>query len=61
MEALDIFYPERMADRILGERYVSVIQEQFDQDEARKINKKLAKNQFIYFLSQIHQVKKMGI
>ncbi len=66
MEALDIFYPERMADRILGMGdVVSLVeraQEQFDQDEARKINKKLAKNQFGFddFLSQIHQVKKMG-
>ena len=66
MEALDIFYPERMADRILGMGdVVSLVeraQEQFDQDEARKINKKIAKNQFGFddFLSQIHQVKKMG-
>ena len=66
MEALDIFYPERMADRILGMGdVVSLVeraQEQFDQDEARKINKKIAKNQFGFddFLSQIQQVKKMG-
>ena len=66
MEALDIFYPERMADRILGMGdVVSLVeraQEQFDQEEARKINKKIAKNQFGFddFLSQIHQVKKMG-
>ena len=66
MEALDIFYPERMADRILGMGdVVSLVeraQEQFDQDEARKISKKIAKNQFSFddFLSQIHQVKKMG-
>ena len=66
MEALDIFYPERMADRILGMGdVVSLVeraQEQFDQDEARKISKKIAKNQFSFddFLSQIQQVKKMG-
>ena len=66
MEALDIFYPERMADRILGMGdVVSLVeraQEQFDEDEARKINKKIAKNQFGFddFLSQIQQVKKMG-
>ena len=66
MEALDIFYPERMADRILGMGdVVSLVeraQEQFDQDEARKISKKIAKNQFGFddFLSQIQQVKKMG-
>ncbi|MFL2587710.1 MAG: signal recognition particle protein [Flavobacteriaceae bacterium] len=66
MEALDIFYPERMADRILGMGdVVSLVeraQEQFDQDQARKINKKIAKNQFGFddFLSQIQQVKKMG-
>ena len=66
MEALDIFYPERMADRILGMGdVVSLVeraQEQFDQDQARKIKKKIAKNQFGFddFLSQIQQVKKMG-
>ena len=66
MEALDIFYPDRMADRILGMGdVVSLVeraQEQFDQEEARKINKKIAKNQFGFddFLSQIQQVKKMG-
>ena len=66
MEALDIFYPERMADRILGMGdVVSLVeraQEQFDQNEARKINKKIAKNQFGFddFLVQIQQVKKMG-
>ena len=66
MEALDVFYPERMADRILGMGdVVSLVeraQEQFDEDQARKINKKIAKNQFGYddFLSQIQQVKKMG-
>ena len=66
MEALDVFYPERMADRILGMGdVVSLVeraQEQFYQEEARRINKKIAKNQFGYddFLSQIQQVKKMG-
>ena len=66
MEALGIFYPDRMADRILGMGdVVSLVeraQEQFDQEEARKINKKIAKNQFGFddFLSQIQQVKKMG-
>ena len=66
MEALDVFYPDRMADRILGMGdVVSLVeraQEQFDQEEARKINKKIAKNQFGFddFLSQIQQVKKMG-
>jgi signal recognition particle subunit SRP54 len=66
MEALDVFYPERMADRILGMGdVVSLVeraQEQFDEEQARKINKKIAKNQFGFddFLSQIQQVKKMG-
>ena len=66
MEAMGIFYPDRMADRILGMGdVVSLVeraQEQFDQEEARKINKKIAKNQFGFddFLSQIQQVKKMG-
>ena len=66
MEALDVFYPERMADRILGMGdVVSLVeraQEQFDLEQARKISKKIAKNQFGFddFLSQIEQVKKMG-
>ena len=66
MEALDVFYPERMADRILGMGdVVSLVeraQEQFDQEQARKISKKIAKNQFGFddFLNQIQQVKKMG-
>ena len=66
MEALDVFYPERMADRILGMGdVVSLVeraQDQFDQEEARKISKKIAKNQFGFddFLTQIQQVKKMG-
>lgn len=66
MEALDVFHPDRMADRILGMGdVVSLVeraQEQFDTEQARKINKKIAKNQFGFddFLSQIQQVKKMG-
>ncbi|WP_128332065.1 signal recognition particle protein [Apibacter sp. HY039] len=66
MEALDLFYPERMADRILGMGdVVSLVeraQEQFDEEEARKLQKKIAKNQFGFddFLSQIKQIKKMG-
>ena len=66
MEAIDVFYPARMADRILGMGdVVSLVeraQEQFDQEEARKIQKKIAKNQFGFddFLSQIQQIKKMG-
>ena len=66
MEALDVFYLDRMADRILGMGdVVSLVeraQEQFDQEQARKINKKIAKNQFGFddFLSQIQQIKKMG-
>ncbi|MCG8412094.1 MAG: signal recognition particle protein [Bacteroidales bacterium] len=66
MEALDVFFPERMADRILGMgdivSLVEKAQEQFDQEEARKLSKKIAKNQFDFddFLSQIGQIKKMG-
>ncbi|MFT4849645.1 MAG: signal recognition particle subunit SRP54 [Sediminicola sp.] len=66
MDAIDIFYPSRMADRILGMGdVVSLVeraQEQFDEEEARKIQKKIAKNQFGFddFLKQIQQVKKMG-
>ena len=66
MEAIDIFYPDRMADRILGMGdVVSLVeraQEQFDEDKAKIISKKIAKNQFGFddFLSQIQQVKKMG-
>mgnify|MGYP001370926560 FL=1 len=66
MDALDVFYPERMADRILGMGdVVSLVeraQEQFDIEQARKINKKIAKNRFGFddFLTQIQQVKKMG-
>lgn len=66
MEALDTFYPSRMADRILGMGdIVSLVeraQEQYDEEEAKRIQKKIAKNQFDFndFLSQIHQIKKMG-
>ncbi len=66
MEALDVFHPNRMADRILGMGdVVSLVeraQEQYDVEEARKLQKKIAKNQFNFndFLSQIGQVKKMG-
>lgn len=66
LDALDIFYPERMADRILGMGdIVSLVeraQEQFDVEESRKLQKKIAKNQFNFndFLSQIQQIKKMG-
>lgn len=66
MEAIDVFHPSRMADRILGMGdVVSLVeraQEQFDEEEARKLQKKIAKNQFGFddFLGQIQQVKKMG-
>jgi signal recognition particle subunit SRP54 len=66
MEALDVFYPERMADRILGMGdVVSLVeraQEQFNEEEARKLSKKIAKNQFDFndFLGQLQQIKKMG-
>jgi signal recognition particle subunit SRP54 len=66
MDAIDVFYPSRMADRILGMGdVVSLVeraQEQFDEEEARKIQKKIAKNRFGFddFLSQIQQIKKMG-
>ena len=66
MEALDVFYPERMADRILGMgdviSLVERAQEQFDQEAARKMSKKIATNSFGFddFLDQIQQVKKMG-
>ena len=66
MDAIDVFYPSRMADRILGMGdVVSLVeraQEQFDEDEARKLQKKIAKNQFGFddFLNQIQQIKKMG-
>lgn len=66
MDALDAFYPKRMADRILGMgdivSLVEKAQEQYDQEEARKLQKKIAKNQFDFtdFMSQIQQIKKMG-
>jgi signal recognition particle subunit SRP54 len=66
MEAIDVFYPSRMADRILGMGdVVSLVeraQEQYDEEEARKLQKKIAKNEFGFddFLAQIQQIKKMG-
>ncbi|WP_117884969.1 signal recognition particle protein [Aureibaculum luteum] len=66
MEAIDVFHPDRMAERILGMGdVVSLVeraQEQYDEEEARKIQKKIAKNQFGFddFLKQIQQIKKMG-
>ncbi|NOY38176.1 MAG: signal recognition particle protein [Chlorobi bacterium] len=66
VDALDVFFPERMADRILGMgdivSLVEKAQEQFDEEEARKLQKKIAKNQFNFddFLGQIQQIKKMG-
>jgi signal recognition particle subunit SRP54 len=66
VEGIDIFYPERMADRILGMGdIVSLVeraQEQFDAEEARRLQKKIAKNQFNFedFLNQLQQIKKMG-
>ncbi len=66
MDALDIFYPSRMADRILGMgdivSLVEKAQEQYDAEEARKLQKKIAKDQFDFddFISQIQQIKKMG-
>ena len=66
MDALDIFYPNRMADRILGMgdvvSLVEKAQEQFDEKEAREMERKLLKNQFTFndFLKQIKQIKKMG-
>lgn len=66
MDALDVFYPDRMADRILGMgdvvSLVEKAQEQFDEKEARKLQKKIQKNQFDFndFLKQIQQIKKMG-
>ena len=66
MDTLQVFHPERMADRILGMGdVVSLVeraQEQYDEEEARKLKKKIVKNQFDFndFLSQINQIKKMG-
>ncbi len=66
LDALDVFHPSRMADRILGMGDVVTLveraQEQFDEEEARRLQKKIAKNQFNFddFLKQISQIKKMG-
>ncbi len=66
MDAIDIFYPARMADRILGMgdivSLVEKAQEQYDVEEARKLQKKIARDQFDFndFISQIQQIKKMG-
>lgn len=66
MDALDVFHPARMADRILGMGdIVSLVeraQEQYDEEEAKRLQKKIAKNQFDFndFISQIQQIKKMG-
>ncbi|HCX21777.1 MAG TPA: signal recognition particle protein [Cytophagales bacterium] len=66
MDAIDLFHPDRMANRILGMgdviSLVEKAQQTFDQDEARRINKKIKKNQFGFddFLSQMEQIKKMG-
>ena len=66
MENIDVFHPDRMADRILGMgdivSLVEKAQEQYDDKEARKLSKKIAKNEFDFddFLSQIHQIRKMG-
>lgn len=66
MDALDVFYPERMADRILGMGDVVTLveraQEQFNEEEARKLSKKIASNKFDFndFLGQLEQIKKMG-
>lgn len=66
MEAIDVFHPSRMADRILGMGDVVTLveraQEQYDVEEAKRLQKKIAKNQFSFndFLSQLQQIKKMG-
>ena len=66
LDAIDVFHPERMADRILGMgdivSLVEKAQEQYDEEEARRLQKKIAKNQFDFndFYTQIQQVKKMG-
>ena len=66
LDALDVFHPDRMADRILGMGdVVSLVeraQEQYDEEEARRLQKRIAKNQFDFddFIGQIHQIKKMG-
>ncbi|TVR68540.1 MAG: signal recognition particle protein [Marinilabiliales bacterium] len=66
LDAIDVFHPERMADRILGMGDIVTLveraQEQFDEEESRKLHKKIAKNQFNFddFIAQIQQIKKMG-
>jgi signal recognition particle subunit SRP54 len=66
MDAMDVFHPNRMADRILGMGDVVTLveraQEQYNEEEAKKLSKKIAKNQFDFndFLAQLHQIKKMG-
>ena len=66
METLDVFYPERMAQRILGMGDITTLvekaQEQFDEEEAERLEKKIRKNQFDFedFQDQIQQIKKMG-
>ena len=66
MDAIDVFHPQRMADRILGmgdiRSLVERAQEQFDEEESRKLQKKIAKNTFNFndFLAQIQQIEKMG-
>jgi len=66
LDAIDLFHPARMADRILGMgdivSFVEKAQEQYDEAEARRLSKKIAKNQFDFedFMSQIQQIKKMG-
>jgi signal recognition particle subunit SRP54 len=66
MDALDVFYPERMAQRILGMGDITSLveraQQQFDEEQAKKLEKKIRKNQFDFddFLTQIQQIKKMG-
>lgn len=66
MDALDMFYPDRMAQRILGMgdivSFVERAQEQFDEKEAQRLEKRIRKNQFDFndFLSQIGQIRKMG-
>ena len=66
MDAIDVFHPSRMADRILGMgdivTFVERAEEQFNEEEARKLQKKIAKNLFNFndFLNQLQQIKKMG-
>jgi signal recognition particle subunit SRP54 len=66
LDAIDVFHPERMADRILGMgdivSLVEKAQEQYNEEEARRLQKKIAKNQFDFndFIAQIQQIKKMG-